>query len=191
MYPLHSLSINKVSNVWTLYKNKGGINMDIRLAKKEDIPKMREIFDYGRKVQEESGNLNQWEVDYPSDELILADISQKAAHVCVDEGDHIIGVISVFTTPDPTYKKIEGAWLNDDPYATIHRIAASNKVRGAGQYMIEWVQSQYDNIKIDTHENNEQMKHILKKLGFEYCGVIYLENGKPGIAYQFSKNQSS
>ena len=35
---------------------------------------MQEIFAYGRKVQQESGNLNQWEAGYPSKELILSDI---------------------------------------------------------------------------------------------------------------------
>lgn len=160
----------------------------IQLAKKEDILAMREIFDYGRKVQLESGNLNQWEVGYPSNELILEDISQGAAHVCVDNEGIIIGVLSVFTTPDPTYKNIEGAWLNDEPYATIHRIATNGQVKGTGQYCIEWVQNQYENVRIDTHENNEQMKHIVKKLGFKYCGIIYLANGDPRNAYHFSRN---
>ena len=164
--------------------------MDIRLAQKEDIPKMREIFDYGRQVQQESGNLNQWEAGYPSEELILADISKKAAHICEDDEGCMMGVLSVFTTPDPTYQEIEGAWLNEEPYATIHRIATNGKRKGTGQQMIKWVQNQYENVRIDTHEKNEQMKHVVKKLGFEYCGIIYLENGDPRNAYQYSKNSS-
>lgn len=164
--------------------------MDIRLAQKEDIPKMREIFDYGRQVQQESGNLNQWEAGYPSEELILADISKKAAHVCEDEKGRMLGVLSVFTTPDPTYQEIEGTWLNEEPYATIHRIATNVKRKGTGQQMIKWVQNQYENVRIDTHEKNEQMKHVVKKLGFEYCGIIYLENGDSRNAYQYSKNSS-
>ncbi|MEY8291854.1 N-acetyltransferase [Carnobacteriaceae bacterium 52-44] len=162
--------------------------MQIRKATKEDIPAMREIFNYGREVQLKTGNLNQWEAGYPADEVILEDIRQKAAHVCVDDKGNIIGVLSVFTDPDPTYKNIEGAWLNDKPYATIHRIATNGQVKGTGQYCIEWVQNQYDNVRIDTHENNEQMKYIVKKLGFEYCGVIYLANGDARNAYQFVRN---
>lgn len=162
--------------------------MQIRKATKEDIPAMREIFNYGREVQLKTGNLNQWEAGYPADEVILEDIRQKAAHVCVDDEGNIIGVLSVFTDPDPTYKNIDGAWLNDKPYATIHRIATNGQVKGTGQYCIEWVQNQYDNVRIDTHENNEQMKYIVKKLGFEYCGVIYLANGDARNAYQFVRN---
>lgn len=162
--------------------------MQIRKATKEDIPAMREIFNYGREVQLKTGNLNQWEAGYPADEVILEDIRQKAAHVCVDDEGNIISVLSVFTDPDPTYENIEGAWLNDKPYATIHRIATNGQVKGTGQYCIEWVQNQYDNVRIDTHENNEQMKYIVKKLGFEYCGVIYLANGDARNAYQFVRN---
>src|SRR5690625_280736 len=162
--------------------------MQIRKATKEDIPAMREIFNYVRDVQLKTGNLTQCEAGYPADEVILEDIRQKAAHVCVDDKGNIIGVLSVFTDPDPTYKNIEGAWLNDKPYATIHRIATNGQVKGTGQYCIEWVQNQYDNVRIDTHENNEQMKYIVKKLGFEYCGVIYLANGDARNAYQFVRN---
>ena len=39
--------------------------MQIRLATEKDIPKMREIFDYGREVQLKTGNLNQWAPGYP------------------------------------------------------------------------------------------------------------------------------
>ena len=161
--------------------------MQIRKATKEDIPKMREIFDYGREVQLKTGNVNQWAKGYPADELILEDIQREAAHVCLDDEGDMIGVLSVFTDPDPTYKEIEGEWLNDAPYATIHRIASSGKVKGVGQKCIQWVQENFDNVRIDTHDENEPMKYILDKLGFEYCGVIYLENGDPRNAYHYVK----
>ncbi len=31
---------------------------------------------------------------------------------------------------DPTYQQIDGAWLNDQPYGTIHRIAGNGKIKG-------------------------------------------------------------
>lgn len=163
------------------------MRMKIRRAKKDDLMKMREIFEYGRKVQLESGNLTQWAAGYPVDALILEDIKRKAAHLCLNDEDELLAVFSVFTDEDPTYREIEGAWLNNEPYATIHRIASSGRVSGAGQYCIEWVQDQYDNVRIDTHKENEQMKHILNKLDFEYCGVIYLENGETRNAYHYKK----
>lgn len=162
--------------------------MEIRLATKKDLDKMRGIFNYGRKAQLESGNPTQWRPGYPADDLILADIAQDAAHVCLNEQEEIVAVFSVFTEPDATYHKIDGAWLNDEPYATIHRIASNGQERGVGQCCIEWVQSKYANVRIDTHDNNQQMKHILKKLDFKYCGIIYLENGDARNAYHYSRN---
>src|SRR5699024_7202427 len=124
--------------------------MDIRLAKKEDIEIMQEIFAYGRKVQQDRGNLNQCEAGYPSKGLILSDISKKAAYICEDEKGHMLGVFSVLTSPDPTYKEIEGSWLNEEPYTTIHRIAANGKVNGVGQYMIKWVQKDRKSTRLNS-----------------------------------------
>src|SRR5699024_4310187 len=91
--------------------------MEIRLATEKDIPKMREIFDYGREVQLKSGNLNQGAAGYPSDELIQEDLEAGAVHVLVDDTAEILGIMSLFTEPDPTYEEIDGEWLNDEPYA--------------------------------------------------------------------------
>lgn len=161
--------------------------MQIRLATEKDIPKMREIFDYGREVQLQTGNLKQWAPGYPEKELILADMDEKAAHVCINDQDEIVAVLSVFTAPDPTYSEIEGSWLNDAPYVTIHRIATNGKEKGVGQYCLKWVQNQSDNVRIDTHKDNQPMKHVLTKLGFEYCGVIYLADGDARDAYHYAR----
>jgi len=161
--------------------------MNIRKATKADIPAMREVFNVGREIQLKTGNLKQWAPGYPSEALILEDIAKGAAHICANEAGEILGVFSVFTEPDLTYAEIDGAWLNNEPYATIHRIATNGKEKGVGQYCINWVQNKFDNVRIDTHDDNQQMKHVVKKLGFKYTGVIYLENGDPRNAYHYVK----
>lgn len=161
--------------------------MEIRLATTDDIPKMREIFDYGREVQIKTGNPNQWALGYPAKELMMADIDQKSAHVCLNDQGEMVAVFSLFTAPDPTYHEIEGAWLNNEPYATIHRIATGGQEKGVGQYCLKWVQDQYHNVRIDTHKDNAPMKYVLKKLGFDYCGVIYLADGDARDAYHYAK----
>lgn len=171
---------------WKIKIDKRRLVMKIRLATKEDLKKMREIFEYGRKLQVQTGNPTQWAEGYPSKSLILEDIQKKAAYLCLNEEGKLLGVFSLFTDPDPTYHKIVGEWLNDKPYATIHRIATNGKERGVGQYCIKWVQNQYENVRIDTHEKNKQMKHILRKLDFNYCGLIYLENGDSRNAYHYT-----
>jgi hypothetical protein len=39
-------------------------------------------------------------------------------------------------------------------------------------------------LRIATHEGNVVMRRMLEKHGFELCGVIYLENGDPRVAYE-------
>ena len=41
-----------------------------------------------------------------------------------------------------------------------------------------------DNIRIDTHKDNKIMQGLLERHGFSYCGIIYLLNGAPRLAYQ-------
>lgn len=158
--------------------------MEIRLATEKDIPVMREVYNYGRDIQLKAGVI-QWEKGYPSQELIVEDIEREAAYVCLNGEGDIVAVASVFIEPDPTYFEIEGAWLNDEPYATIHRIATNGQEKGVGQYILRWVQENHKNVRIDTHADNASMKYILSKLGFEYTGVIYIENGEARDAYHY------
>ena len=86
---------------------------------------------------------------------------------------------------DPTYSYIEnGNWLSDKPYGTIHRIAGDGTVSGVVKTAVDYCRETIKNIRIDTHENNKTMQHVLGKLGFSKCGIIYLEDGSPRIAYQ-------
>ncbi|HBN29292.1 MAG TPA: GNAT family N-acetyltransferase, partial [Clostridiaceae bacterium] len=39
-------------------------------------------------------------------------------------------------------------------------------------------------IKIDTHRENKSMQRLLKKNGFEYCGIIYLKDKSERIAFE-------
>ncbi len=90
---------------------------------------------------------------------------------------------------DPTYARIEnGAWLNSEPYATIHRIAGNGKVHGVLHAAIEFALQQYDNIRIDTHRDNRVMQRAVRKEGFRYCGIIYCWSGDERLAYQYAKS---
>ena len=71
-----------------------------------------------------------------------------------------------------------GAWLDDAPYGVVHRIAAAKGTHGAASFCMNWCMEQCGNIRIDTHANNKPMQGLLNKLGYTYCGVIELENGR-------------
>ena len=77
-----------------------------------------------------------------------------------------------------------GQWLNDKPYGVIHRIASDGKTKGIGSFCVNWVVSQCGNVRIDTHRDNVVMQNMLKKNGFQYCGIIHIENGEERLAYQ-------
>ena len=136
-----------------------------------------------------SGNLHQWSVGYPSVEVVQCDIEQGVCYVATDGADGEIEATMAFIPgPDSTYSYIEdGAWLNDEPYHVIHRIAVAAPGKGYARRLLDWAFERAGTVRIDTHRDNVIMRHILKEYGFEYCGVIYLANGDARDAYQLSK----
>jgi ribosomal protein S18 acetylase RimI-like enzyme len=90
---------------------------------------------------------------------------------------------------DPTYGYIDGAWMNDEPYGVIHRIASDGERRGIFKNVLEFCKEKMavrniKNLRIDTHADNKPMQHLVEKYDFNRCGIIYLGNGSPRIAYQ-------
>ena len=158
--------------------------MNIRRALITDLPNLMEIYEYARKLMIASGNANQWINGYPSAELIASGINKGECYVCMNDENRIVGTFCFIIGDDPSYTHIEGAWLNEKPYATIHRLAASGEEKGVADACLHWCMKQNDNIRIDTHEENLIMQNILKKYDFIYCGIIYVANGTPRFAYQ-------
>lgn len=87
---------------------------------------------------------------------------------------------------EATYDYIEdGAWKGDDTYGVVHRIASDGSVKGIGSFCLNWAYKQCGNLRIDTHGDNTVMQSLLKKLGFEHCGTIYVEeDNDPRMAYE-------
>ena len=158
--------------------------MEIRNTTTADLDEVMEIYAKARAFMRTHDNPDQWLGGHPARELIEADIAKKQSFVCVHE-NKIAGVLCFFVGTDPTYTKIEnGNWLSDSPYAVVHRIASSGEFKGTGSFMMEWAYNQHNNVRVDTHEDNYVMQNMLKKLGYSYCGIIYLESGDPRLAYQ-------
>ena len=60
---------------------------------------------------------------------------------------------------------------------------SGRQVRGILQRAVEYCRAYASNVRIDTAEDNKIMQHAIAKCGFQRCGIIYLENGDPRIAY--------
>ena len=57
------------------------------------------------------GNMLQWRGNYPSREIVIADIEQGNSYVCTDDTEEIIGTFAFIRGNDPTYTHIyEGKW---------------------------------------------------------------------------------
>ena len=158
--------------------------MIIRKTNFSDLESVMEIYRLAREFMVTTGNKDQWWDGYPPRDLILQDIENGESYV-VDENGEILAVFLYKHGIDPTYINIEnGAWLNDEPYGVIHRIAVKAKGRGIASFVFDTVYSWCKNVRIDTHEDNEPMKRALAKNGFEYCGIIHIANGDRRIAFQ-------
>lgn len=160
--------------------------MDVRKAQVEDFKEILEIYAYARDFMAQTGNPKQWGDGYPKAELLEGDIAKGDLYVCEENGV-VKGVFAFVTGDDPTYSYIEGgSWKNDCPYGTVHRIASAPDGKGVFARCMEFCKGQIDNVRIDTHFDNKIMQHIIEKNGFEKCGVIYVEDGSPRFAYQFT-----
>lgn len=161
--------------------------MFIRKATSKDLPDILAIYSYARTYMKEHGNPDQWRDSYPPVELTTQNIDTGCCYVCIiqeNEQDKIGGVFYFHQEDDPDYKEIDGAWLNDDTYAVVHRVATAPDTKGVATYCLNWAYEQFQNIKIDTHDDNIPMQHLLKKLGFSCCGHTTLANGEVRLVYQ-------
>ena len=165
--------------------------MYIRKSMMEDLPRMEEIFAYAREQMKKNGNPNQWGDHKPARETLIEDIKSQISYVLVEE-DHIFGTFVFFKGEDPTYHVIEdGAWLNDEHYGVIHRVASDGTKKGMMGYVADYAKAQIDNVRIDTHHDNHIMQCAVEKQGFKRCGIIYLEDGNPRIAYHYAKDEEN
>lgn len=160
--------------------------MTIRPAAANDLGRIIEIYAIARDYMRSTGNMSQWAGGYPAQGLLEEDIAKKQLFV-VEDALGVHGVFAFILGEDPTYGYIEGRWPNKKPYGTIHRIASDGTVKGLVTLARDFALSFIDEIRVDTHHDNHTMQHVVKKNGFLPCGVIYLENGDPRLAYQYSK----
>lgn len=164
-------------------------NLYIRKTNIDDIPHIKEIFAIARHFMASTGNPNQWKDNYPNEQVLHDDIQRGDSYVCIS-GGRIVATFFLRGGIDPTYNKIyKGAWLNNNPYATIHRIASDGSTKGILHVVLQFALSQYNTIRIDTHRDNIVMQNALAKENFKYCGIIHCWSGDERLAYQYNKQQ--
>lgn len=161
--------------------------MDIRHTRPEDLPFLLAIYQQAREFMARSGNPDQWKDNRPSPQKVEEDIALGRSYVL--EADGVIhAVFALIEGADPTYSYIEGSgWPDEAPYATLHRIASNGTLPGAGKLCFQWCldycRDRMLAMRVDTHRDNAPMRGLLAKYGFSYCGIIYVDDGTPRLAY--------
>lgn len=94
----------------------------------------------------------------------MRDIEAGNAWVLCQNGT-VMATMGLLFVPDASYADIDGAWANDEPYASMHRVA----------------------LRADTHPDNLPMQKYLLKNGFTRRGDIVpmegAEKGCPRVAF--------
>lgn len=157
----------------------------IRKAVADDLDRIMDIFDEARSFMARSGNPTQWGDGYPTRGLVGSDIKSGHCYVCCTGEGSVVATFCVFASPEPNYATLYGGhWIDDGRYHVIHRIASDGSIGGVGRYCMEWCVSKFDNLRIDTHEDNAPMRKIIDDFGFKKCGRILMPDGSWRIAYQ-------
>ena len=161
----------------------------IRQATTQDIPAILRIYDAARAFMRRTGNMTQWSGGYPSEEIVRTDILQGVCYVLENGAGHLHAAFALIPGDDPTYARIEGAWRDDTPYATIHRTGSDGTEHGTFRAILAFAGAHHEHLRADTHADNIPMQNCLQKSGFIYCGIIYLKNGDPRRAYEWSSGR--
>ena len=166
--------------------------MEIQKATPSDLDTILDIYAYARCFMAKTGNGTQWGNVWPPAELIEKDIAEGKSYVAKG-GEKILAVFFYDYGKDvePIYRLFHygGPWMNDEPYGVVHRLAVAKEGTGVGKECIQWALDESGHLRVDTHENNAVMQHILKEMGFSYRGIIDIpEDTDTRMAFELIKD---
>lgn len=155
-------------------------------AKTEDISAILHLLEEGRQIMRACGNVTQWTGGYPTKEMIQQDIQVGGGYLIKDGEGTPLAYFAFLEGPDPTYSYIyEGQWLDlDTPYHVLHRLAKDRGAKGVFSVVMDFMKAHSRCLRVDTHEKNLIMRHLLEENGFVYCGKIICSDDTERLAYQ-------
>lgn len=163
-------------------------NIFLRKAALEDADKIWEIIQQSIERRRIDGS-QQWQNGYPNPEVIGEDIEKNHGFVMIVDGEIAVYGALIFNY-EPAYDNIDGKWLTDGDFLVVHRVAVDKKFHGRGLVKTFFEKTEdfarennTFSIKVDTNFDNGAMLHILDKLGYSYCGEVFLA-GAPRKAFE-------
>ena len=79
--------------------------MELRAAEKKDFSEIMRVYRAAKAFMDATGNDTQWEVGYPSEEMVMEDIEHRDLYV-ITERDEIHAVFYFFNGEDEIYQKV-------------------------------------------------------------------------------------
>lgn len=156
----------------------------IRPAQAGDLAAIRQVYAAARRFMVENGNPSQWGDGFPPQELLETDLREGRLYVMM-QGERVCAAFVLALGEDPTYREIEqGEWLSDSRYGTIHRLASDGSCQGVFERCVAFCREQWPHLRVDTHQDNRVMRHLIERAGFRRCGIIHVADGSPRIAYE-------
>lgn len=161
------------------------MDYQLRKATLAEIPSIWDILQKAILRRKQDGS-EQWQDGYPNQAVIREDIEKGAGYVLTDKNGTIIGYSAIIINDEPTYEHINGAWLTNDDFLVVHRIAIGEQYLGKGLAgtilgLVEKIALEKGifSIKVDTNFDNTAMLKTLGKAGYIYCGEIMIrESGR-------------
>ena len=161
-----------------------------RKAVSEDLEKIMTLIGNAQAAMAALG-IDQWQDGYPDREVIENDIALGRLYV----EDHIGAMAALVTGREPAYEALEGQWLNEGAYLTVHRMALDAAHRGDGHTANDVFAFAFDfakahqcaSVRVDTHRGNVRMRKCLQKNCFVECGEVRYDSctGDPiRVAYE-------
>lgn len=152
------------------------MNFTVRPVRAEELDDAFCVIEEGRRAISELG-IDQWQNGIPSRESIRLDIEEMRLYGAYDE-EGLCAVCALYGGIEPYYNRIDGKWLTNGPYITIHRMAANDRARhaGAAQALLDEAEriardSGIPSLRADTHRGNRVMQRFMDKNGFVNCGI--------------------
>jgi len=167
--------------------------MKTRRSTFDDVPEIMIIIE-DAKTYLASQRIDQWQKGYPNANQVENDIKNTESYVLVNDEDTVIATAMFTLRKEPTYKEIiDGGWIvnENDTYGVVHRMAIKKEFRKFGlatfmfhEFHLQLLEKKIKSLKIDTHEENVGMQSLIKKLGYQYCGIIYTGYGDKRLAFE-------
>lgn len=156
--------------------------MKLRTATIDDVPEIWNIIQFAIAQRKADGS-DQWQYGYPNEQSILADINNQHGYVIEENGIILLYAAIIFGI-DEAYNEIEGAWLNDNDYVVLHRLAIAEiaKGRGIAMHLFKEVETLAQsknvyNIRVDTNYDNIPMLKLMDRLHYIYCAEVQMGGG--------------